>query len=151
MVALGEASSLVAPARGELPRAQGPRHPGRSRGGSATELGGRVPDTMEGLTAFRGVGPKIAALTLAVGFGRPAIAVDIHVHRVTNRWGYVATRTPEQTMAALAPCCPSGTGSRSTSGWSPSASGSAPAPRRRKCSTCLLLSMCRQVGVVKQR
>ena len=62
----------------------------------------RVPDTMEGLTAFRGVGPKIAALTLAVGFGRPAIAVDIHVHRVTNRWGYVATRTPEQTMTALA-------------------------------------------------
>ena len=56
---------------------------------------------MEGLTAFRGVGPKIAALTLAVGFGRPTIAVDIHVHRVTNRWGYVATRTPEQTMAAL--------------------------------------------------
>ena len=67
-----------------------------------TELGGRVPDTLEGLTAFRGIGPKIAALTLAVGFGRPVIAVDTHVHRVTNRWGYVATRTPEQTMAALA-------------------------------------------------
>ena len=66
------------------------------------EHGGVVPDTMEGLVAFRGVGPKIAALTLAVGFGRAAIAVDIHVHRVANRWGYVATSTPEQTMAALA-------------------------------------------------
>ena len=61
-----------------------------------------MPDTMEGLLRFRGVGPKIAALTLAVGFGRPAIAVDVHVHRVTNRWGYVATTTPEKTMAALA-------------------------------------------------
>ena len=53
------------------------------------EHGGVVPDTLEGLTAFRGVGPKIAALTLAVGFGRAAIAVDIHVHRIVNRWGYV--------------------------------------------------------------
>ena len=65
------------------------------------EHGGQVPDTMEGLTAFRGVGPKIAALTLAVGFGQPAIPVDIHVHRVANRWGYVATSTPERTLAAL--------------------------------------------------
>ena len=65
------------------------------------EHDGVVPDTIEGLTAFRGVGPKIAALTLAVGFGRPAIAVDIHVHRIVNRWGYVATSTPEKTMLAL--------------------------------------------------
>src|SRR3546814_19258599 len=58
---------------------------------------------MAELTAFRVVGPKIGALTLAVGFGRPtAIPVDVHVHRVTNRWGYVATTTPEKTMAALA-------------------------------------------------
>ena len=66
------------------------------------EYGGDVPDTLEGLTAFRGVGPKIAALTLAVGFGRAAIAVDIHVHRIVNRWGYVDTSTPEKTAAALA-------------------------------------------------
>lgn len=63
--------------------------------------GGVVPDTMEGLTAFRGIGPKVAALTLAVGFGKPAICVDVHVHRITNRWGYVATRTAEQTRLAL--------------------------------------------------
>lgn len=65
----------------------------------AGENDGRVPDTLEGLTAFRGVGPKIAAL--AVGYGKPAVAVDVHVHRVTNRWGYLATATPERTMAAL--------------------------------------------------
>src|SRR4051812_27912944 len=61
------------------------------------EHGGRVPDTLEGLTAFRGVGPKIAALTLAVGFGQPAIAVDVHVHRVTNRCCFNETSTPEKT------------------------------------------------------
>ena len=49
------------------------------------EFGGEVPDSFEALTSFRGVGPKIANLTLAVGFGRPALAVDIHVHRVANR------------------------------------------------------------------
>src|SRR4051812_32582987 len=58
------------------------------------EWGGVIPDSLEALTSLRGVGPKIAALTLAVGFDRPAIAVDIHVHRITNRWGYVATTTP---------------------------------------------------------
>ncbi len=65
------------------------------------EHGGKVPDSLAELTAFRGVGPKIAALTLAVGFGRPAVAVDVHVHRITNRWGYVATTSPERTMLAL--------------------------------------------------
>ncbi|MBV8709807.1 MAG: endonuclease III, partial [Acidobacteriaceae bacterium] len=69
--------------------------------GIVEEHGGRVPDTLEGLTAFRGVGPKIAALTLAVGFNQPFIAVDIHVHRVTNRWGYIRTSTPEASMKAL--------------------------------------------------
>ncbi|WP_247892609.1 endonuclease III [Azospirillum sp. Sh1] len=65
------------------------------------EHGGEVPDTPDGLMRLHGVGPKIAALTLAVGFDIPALAVDIHVHRVTNRWGYVRARTPEKTMAAL--------------------------------------------------
>jgi endonuclease III len=114
------------------------------------EHGGRVPDTLEGLTAFRGVGPKIAALTLAVGFGRPAIAVDIHVHRVTNRWGYVATTTPERTMAALAAGLPERY-------WIEINERLVPFGKfvctgmRPKCSTCLLLSQCRQVGVVNPR
>jgi endonuclease-3 len=113
--------------------------------------GGRVPDTMEGLVAFRGVGPKIAALTLAVAFNRPVIAVDIHVHRVTNRWGYVATRTPEQTMTALAAKLPERYWIEINERLVPFGkficTGTAPP----KCSTCLLLSMCRQVGVVKHR
>ena len=114
------------------------------------EYNGRVPDTMEELVAFRGVGPKIAALTLAVGFDRPAIAVDIHVHRVTNRWGYVATRTPEQTMLALERSCPRywiEINERLVPFGKFICTGAAPP----KCSTCLLLSMCRQVGVDKHR
>src|SRR5581483_1566416 len=53
------------------------------------------------LLAFHGVGPKCANLTLGIACGLPLIGVDIHVHRVTNRWGYVQTTTPEKTMAAL--------------------------------------------------
>ncbi|APW58868.1 endonuclease III domain-containing protein [Paludisphaera borealis] len=114
------------------------------------ECGGRTPDTMEGLTTFRGVGPKIAALTLAVGFGKPTIAVDVHVHRVTNRWGYVATRTPEQTMKALEAKLPERYWIEINERLVPFGKFvcTAAAP---KCSTCLLLSMCRQVGVARRR
>lgn len=112
--------------------------------------GGRVPDSMEALTAFRGVGPKIAALTLALGFGRPAIAVDTHVHRVTNRWGYVATTTPEQTMAALAAKLPERYWIEINERLVPFGKFVC-TPARPKCSTCPLLSICRQVGVVNPR
>ena len=114
------------------------------------EHAGTVPDTMEGLTAFRGVGPKIAALTLAVGFNQPAIAVDIHVHRIVNRWGYVATKTPEQTMTALAAKLPERY-------WIEINERLVPFGKfvctgvRPKCSTCPLLTMCRQVGVTAHR
>ena len=114
------------------------------------EHGGRVPDTMEGLTAFRGVGPKIAALTLAVGFDRPAIAVDVHVHRVTNRWGYVATKTPEQTMAALGEKLPERYWVEINERLVPFGKFHCTATRP-KCSTCALLSLCRQVGVTNPR
>ncbi|MCK8786178.1 endonuclease III [Roseomonas sp. NAR14] len=115
-----------------------------------TEHGGMVPDTMEGLTAFRGVGPKIAALTLGVAFGRPAIAVDIHVHRVVNRWGYVSAPTPERTMAALLRVLPERYWIELNERLMPFGKfvcqGISP-----KCSSCVLLSMCRQVGVTTHR
>jgi endonuclease III len=115
------------------------------------EHGGRVPDTMDQLTAFRGVGPKIAALTLAIGFGRPMIAVDVHVHRVVNRWGYVETRTPEQTMAALAAQLPERYWIEINERLVPFGKWICTGVAPPRCSTCLLRSMCRQVGVVKQR
>jgi endonuclease-3 len=63
--------------------------------------GGRVPDTMEQLLALKGVGRKTANLVLTLGFQAPAICVDTHVHRISNRWGYVRTKTPEETEFAL--------------------------------------------------
>jgi endonuclease-3 len=65
------------------------------------DCGGELPTTPQGLTQFKGVGPKCAHLALGVALGYPCISVDVHVHRVTNRWGYVATKTPEKTMSAL--------------------------------------------------
>jgi endonuclease-3 len=63
--------------------------------------GSKVPDTIEGLLELKGVGRKTANLVLAMGFQQPAICVDTHVHRISNRWGYVRTNTPEQTEFAL--------------------------------------------------
>ena len=64
-------------------------------------LDGKVPDTIEDLIKFNGVGRKTANLVLAKGFGIPAICVDVHVHRIFNRLGYVKTKTPEETEFAL--------------------------------------------------
>ena len=63
--------------------------------------GGELPCDFDELISFAGVGPKCANLALGIACGQPRIGVDVHVHRVTNRWGYVAERSPEQTMVAL--------------------------------------------------
>ena len=65
------------------------------------DFGGRVPDTIEELLTLKGVGRKTANLVVTVGYRKPGICVDIHVHRISNRWGYVQTRTPEETERAL--------------------------------------------------
>lgn len=65
------------------------------------KLNGKVPDTIENLIKFNGVGRKTANLVLAKGFGIPAICVDVHVHRIFNRIGYVITKTPDETEFAL--------------------------------------------------
>jgi endonuclease-3 len=111
---------------------------------------GQIPDTLEGLTVFRGVGPKIAALTLAVGFGKPAIAVDIHVHRIVNRWGYVQAATPEKTLEALAIKLPEPYWVEINERLVPFGKFICTGVRPR-CSTCPLLSICEQVGVTSDR
>ncbi|MFQ5457595.1 MAG: endonuclease III domain-containing protein [Myxococcota bacterium] len=63
--------------------------------------GGATPDTLEELLAIKGVGRKTANLVLTLGFGKPGICVDTHVHRISNRWGLVRTKTPDQTEMAL--------------------------------------------------
>jgi endonuclease-3 len=114
------------------------------------EFGGELPCDPETLLSFRGVGIKCANLVLGIACDRPSIGVDIHVHRVTNRWGYVATRTPEQTTAALVEKLPKKYwveinrllvpfGKHICTGTLP------------KCSTCPVLAYCRQVGVAAHR
>ena len=61
----------------------------------------KVPDEIEELCKFKGVGRKTANLVLSEGFNKPAICVDVHVHRIFNRLGYIKTKTPEETEFAL--------------------------------------------------
>lgn len=63
--------------------------------------GARVPETIDELLRLPGVGRKTANLTVTLGFGKPGICVDTHVHRITNRLGWVATKAPDETEAAL--------------------------------------------------
>jgi endonuclease-3 len=114
------------------------------------EYGGELPADVSVLTQFRGVGPKCAGLVVGIAGGPPAIGVDIHVHRVTNRWGYVQAPTPEKTMAALEKRLPKRY-------WVEINALLVPFGKhvctgvRPKCSTCPLLDMCQQVGVVAPR
>ncbi len=65
------------------------------------QYGGRVPNSVDELTTLPGVGRKTANLVLNLGFDLPAICVDTHVHRISNRFGWVTTKTPDQTELAL--------------------------------------------------
>jgi endonuclease III len=114
------------------------------------EHGGTLPCEPDVLLSFRGVGPKCANLVLGIACAQPFIGVDIHVHRVTNRWGYVQARTPELTMRALEAKLPKAFwveinrllvpfGKHICTG------------RLPKCSTCPVLEYCRQVGVTEHR
>jgi endonuclease-3 len=70
------------------------------------ERGGEIPRTIEGLMEFPGVGRKVANCVLVYAFGRPAIPVDTHVHRVSNRMGWMKTKTPEETERRLVELVP---------------------------------------------
>ena len=117
---------------------------------SVAEHGGELPCDFEVLTSFSGVGPKCANLALGIACGQVRIGVDVHVHRVTNRWGYVREKTPEKTMLALEEKLPRAYWVEINRLLVPFGkhicTGTAP-----KCSTCPVLDMCRQVGVVEHR
>jgi len=65
------------------------------------KFGGRVPDTIEELLTLKGVGRKTANLVVTLGYRKPGICVDTHVHRIANLWGYVRAKTPDKTEVAL--------------------------------------------------
>jgi endonuclease-3 len=114
------------------------------------EHGGSLPCEESIVRSFRGVGPKCAHLALGIACGQRHISVDIHVHRVTNRWGYVRASTPERTMAALEARLPPRYWLEINGLLVPFGkhicTGALP-----RCSICPVLDMCRQVGVRKHR
>ena len=116
----------------------------------AAEYGGRVPDSLDELLTFRGVGRKTANLVLTLGFGKPGICVDTHVHRICNRWGYVATKTPDATEMALRAQLP-------PEYWIEindllvAFGQNHCLPVAPRCSTCRLNELCARVGVTRSR
>jgi endonuclease-3 len=111
-----------------------------------SEFAGELPTTPDALTQFKGVGPKCAHLALGVALGYPCISVDIHVHRVTNRWAYVQTKTPEKTMTALEAKLPQPYWVEINKLLVPFGKHICRG-RWPKCSTCPLEAMCPQVGL----
>jgi endonuclease-3 len=117
---------------------------------ASEEFGGELPCDDEALQSFSGVGPKCSHLALGIACKQPLISVDIHVHRVTNRWGVIAASTPEQTMTALESWLPEGYRIDINRLLVPFGKHICTATRP-KCSTCPVLAMCRQVGVHNPR
>jgi endonuclease-3 len=115
-----------------------------------SEFGGALPCELETLLSFRGVGPKCAHLVLGIACGQAHIGVDIHVHRVTNRWGYVAAPTPEKTTLVLEAKLPREFWVEINALLVPFGkhicTGTAP-----KCSSCPVADMCQRVGVTTHR
>jgi endonuclease III len=114
------------------------------------EFGGELPCDQQVLMSFDGVGLKCANLTLGIACGQPVVSADVHVHRITNRWGYIQTSTPEKTSLALEDKLPARYkveinrllvpfGKHICTG------------RQPHCSTCPVLVYCRQVGVTSHR
>lgn len=109
-------------------------------------FGGELPCDDEVVRGFAGVGPKCANLALGIACGLPRVSVDVHVHRVTNRWGLVATSSPEQTTLALEAVVPPDRridlnrllmpfGKQICTGTLP------------RCSTCPVNDLCPRIGV----
>ncbi|HEY9632690.1 MAG TPA: endonuclease III [Coleofasciculaceae cyanobacterium] len=115
-----------------------------------TEYNGVLPCDADVMLSFKGVGPKCAHLTLGIACTQPYISVDTHVHRVTNRWGYVQTKTPEKTTVALEAKLPREYWIEINQLLVPFGkhicTGTLP-----KCSTCPVLEQCQQVGIQKYR
>lgn len=114
------------------------------------EYEGDLPCEADALLSFEGVGPKCANLALGIACDQPRVGVDVHVHRVTNRWGYVRTRSPERTSVALENELPRRYWVEINSLLVPFGkhicTGALP-----RCSVCPVLEFCRQVGVERHR
>lgn len=111
---------------------------------------GAVPNDLDALLALPGVGRKTANLVLTMGFGLPGICVDIHVHRICNRWGYVATRTPDETELTLREILPQQHWI-AINGLLVTLGQNICRPTSPRCSTCPVADACVRVGVTRSR
>jgi endonuclease-3 len=111
---------------------------------------GEVPADLDTLLALPGVGRKTANLVLTIGFGLPGICVDTHVHRICNIWGYVQTKTPDQTELVLRAKLP-------PEYWIPingllvTLGQNICHPTSPRCSICPITQLCPKHGVTRQR
>lgn len=114
------------------------------------KYGGRVPDSIDELLTIKGVGRKTANLVIAEAYNKPAICVDTHVHRISNRLGFISTKNPYQTEEELRNILPKqywiiynallvAFGRRTCQPISP------------RCSQCPITRLCRKIGVIKHR
>lgn len=113
-------------------------------------FGGRVPDDIDALLTLKGVGRKTANLVVTMGYGKPGICVDTHVHRISNRLGYVRTRGPEATEMALRERLPR----RYWLGYNDllvAFGQNVCTPISPRCSACPVSALCRRVGVTSAR
>jgi endonuclease-3 len=108
-----------------------------------------VPNNLEALLSIRGVGRKTANLVLGYAFDIPAICVDVHVHRISNRLGLVQTKTPYETEMALQQLLPSAHWiefNQILVAWGQNHCF----PVNPRCDTCPIATLCKQTGVKKQ-
>ena len=117
---------------------------------TARDYGGKLPCDEAVLLSFAGVGPKCAHLALGIACGKLAISMDTHVHRVTNRWGFVSASTPELTMLALERTLRKRFWVEINRLLVPFGKHVC-TPTLPKCSRCPVLDMCRQVGITRHR
>ena len=111
---------------------------------------GRVPDDIDALLTLKGVGRKTANLVVTQGFNKPGICVDVHVHRISNRLGYVKTRNPEETEMALRGRLPR----RYWIGYNDllvTFGQNVCLPVSPRCSACPVHALCPRVGVTRSR
>jgi len=111
---------------------------------------GKVPDEIDELIKFKGVGRKTANLVVTEAFNKPGICVDTHVHRISNRWGYIKTKTPDETEIILRKKLP-GEYWINYNRLLVTYGQNLCYPISSECSKCKISSMCKKIGVKKTR
>ncbi len=111
---------------------------------------GKVPDDLDALLALKGVGRKTANLVVTMAYGKPGVCVDTHVHRISNRIGYVATKTPEETEMTLRQKLPKEYW-REYNDLLVTYGQNICKPVSPFCSKCKIRSFCKRIGVARSR